>query len=197
MTNISILNILPYEGNVLYISNYLNPIKAQEFFDKLFFSVQWQNDVVKIFGKEIITQRKTAWYGDRKFPYTYSNKTKIALPWNNDLIEIKDMIENNCNEKFNSCLLNLYHNGKEGMAWHSDNEKTILQHSSIASLSLGAERRFLFQHKQTQQRIELNLQNGSLLLMKENTQENWFHCLPKTAKVHLPRINLTFRKMAE
>jgi alkylated DNA repair dioxygenase AlkB len=83
------------------------------------------------------------------------------------------------------------------MAWHSDDEKSILPNSTIASLSLGAERRFLFKHKNTQQKIELNLQNGSLLLMKENTQNNWWHSLPKSAKIKSPRINLTFRKMID
>ena len=188
-------NYLPFDGLVEYIPNAISIISAQEYLQKLTSNINWQNDFVKIFGKEIITQRKTAWYGSKNFEYTYSNKTKIALPWNKELFELKLLIETQYNEEFNSCLLNLYHNGNEGMAWHSDNEHTIAPNSTIASLSLGAERRFLFRHKLTQQKVELNLQSGSLLLMKENTQNNWIHSLPKSAKITMPRINLTFRKM--
>jgi alkylated DNA repair dioxygenase AlkB len=97
--------------------------------------------------------------------------------------------------KFNSCLLNLYHDGNEGMGWHSDDEKSIEKNSTIASLSFGAERKFSFKHKQTKQTISLVLEHGSLLMMKDATQTNWLHSLPKSEKVIGSRINLTFRKM--
>ena len=190
-------NLLPFDGVAEYFPNFISLASSSFYFQKLESNINWQHDVVKLFGKEITTNRKTAWYGSKSFEYTYSNKTKIAIPWNKELIDLKTIIEKQCQEEFNSCLLNLYHNGNEGMAWHSDDEKTILPNSTIASLSLGAERRFLFKHKQTQQKIELNLQNGSLLLMKENTQNYWWHSLPKSAKIKSPRINLTFRKMID
>lgn len=190
-------NLLPFDGLVEYFPSFISLASSNFFFQKLESNINWQNDVVKLFGKEITTKRKTAWYGSKSFEYTYSNKTKIAIPWNQELINLKTLLENQCQEEFNSCLLNLYHNGSEGMAWHSDDEKTILPNSTIASLSFGAERRFLFKHKNTQQKIELNLHNGSLLLMKENTQNNWWHSLPKSAKITSPRINLTFRKMID
>lgn len=190
-------NLLPYDGVVEYFPSFISLASSNFYFQKLESDINWQHDVVKLFGKEITTKRKTAWYGSKSFEYTYSNKTKIAIPWNKELINLKTLLENQCQEEFNSCLLNLYHNGSEGMAWHSDDEKTILPNSTIASLSFGAERRFLFKHKNTQQKIELNLHNGSLLLMKENTQNNWWHSLPKSAKITSPRINLTFRKMKD
>ncbi|MDQ6667858.1 MAG: alpha-ketoglutarate-dependent dioxygenase AlkB, partial [Thermoproteota archaeon] len=95
--------------------------------------------------------------------------------------------------KFNSCLLNLYHNGDEGIAWHSDDEKPLGENSIIASLSFGAERKFSFKHKQTKQTISVVLEHGSLLIMKDATQTNWVHSLPKSKKITRPRINLTFR----
>lgn len=190
-------NLLPFDGVAEYFPNFISLASSSFYFQKLEGNINWQHDVVKLFGKEITTNRKTAWYGSQSFEYTYSNKTKIAIPWNKELIDLKTIIEKQCQEEFNSCLLNLYHNGNEGMAWHSDDEKTILPNSTIASLSIGAERRFLFKHKHTQQKIELNLQNGSLLLMKENTQNYWWHSLPKSAKIKSPRINLTFRKMID
>lgn len=190
-------NLLPFDGVAEYFPNFISLASSSFYFQKLESNINWQHDVVKLFGKEITTNRKTAWYGSKSFEYTYSNKTKIAIPWNKELIDLKTIIEKQCQEEFNSCLLNLYHNGNEGMAWHSDDEKTILPNSTIASLSIGAERRFLFKHKHTQQKIELTLQNGSLLLMKENTQNYWWHSLPKSAKIKSPRINLTFRKMID
>ena len=98
---------------------------------------------------------------------------------------------------FNSCLLNLYHNGTEGMAWHSDDETSLAKNASIASLSLGAERKFSLKHKQTKQTVSVILENGSLLVMKGPTQTHWLHSLPKTKKITTLRINLTFKRMVE
>ena len=141
----------------------------------------------------IITKRKVAWYGDKPFEYTYSKTTKSALPWTKELLELKEIIENKTGEKFNSCLLNLYHNGDEGMAWHSDGEKDLKKNGSVGSLSFGAERKFLFKHKKTKQTVSVYLEKGSLLVMKGTTQINWLHRLPPTKKVKKSRINLTFR----
>src|SRR5690606_35552282 len=146
-----------------------------------------------IFGKEIITKRKVAWYGDKPFEYTYSNTTKLALPWTKELLELKIKIETQTGETFNSCLLNLYHSGEEGMAWHSDAEKDLLKNGAIGSLSFGAERKFAFKHKVSQETVSLILENGSLLVMKDTTQSHWLHRLPPTKRISKPRVNLTFR----
>ena len=111
------------------------------------------------------------------------------------LVNLKKIVENHSNTKFNSCLLNLYDDGNVGVGWHSDDEKSIEYNSSIASISLGAERKFTFKHKKSNETISLLLEHGSLLLMKDATQKNWLHSLPKSVKVTLPRINLTFRRM--
>ena len=119
--------------------------------------------------------------------------TKQAHLWTPELLKLKLKVEELSSTTYNSCLLNLYHNGDEGMGWHSDAEKTLLDNGTIASITLGAERKFSFKHKETKQRIDILLENGSLLLMKGTTQKNWLHRLPPTKKVFSPRINLTFR----
>jgi alkylated DNA repair dioxygenase AlkB len=118
------------------------------------------------------------------------------LPWTKDLLELKKIVEQHSGATYNSCLLNLYHSGKEGMAWHSDAEKDLKKHGAIGSLSLGAARKFSFKHKETKEKVSLILEHGSLLVMKDNTQTNWLHRLPPTKLVRLPRINLTFRTIA-
>lgn len=169
--------------------------QANEYIDSLLQNIPWKNDEVVVFGKRIVTKRKTAWYGDSNYVYIYSNTIKQALPWTRELVNLKQIVENLSNTKFNSCLLNLYHNGNEGMGWHSDDEKSIEDNSTIASVSLGAERKFSFKHKQSNKTISVLLEHGSLLLMKDATQKNWLHSLPKSSKITLPRINLTFRRM--
>ena len=188
-----ISNILPSDGEVNYYGRVLNYENAQYYYGQLLENIQWENDKAIIFGKLIITKRKVAWYGDKPFNYTYSKTTKSALPWTKDLLELKQIIENKTGETFNSCLLNLYHNGEEGMAWHSDGEKDLKKNGAIGSLSLGAERKFSFKHKTTKQTTSVVLERGSLLVMKGTTQKNWLHRLPPTKKVKSPRINLTFR----
>lgn len=186
-------NLLPFDGIVNYLGRVFDPKTAPIFFEKLLHKVEWRNDEAVIFGKHIITKRKVAWYGDKDFAYTYSNTTKQALPWTTDLLELKHLIEKLSGSKFNSCLLNLYHDGNEGMSWHSDNERSLGKDTAIASVSFGAERKFMLKHKQTKQTVSLILENGSLLIMKGKTQTNWLHCLPKTKRVSAPRVNLTFR----
>lgn len=186
-------NLLPQDGTVNYYGKIVEEEKANEFFNHLFKTIEWRNDEAIIFGKKIITKRKVAWYGDENFEYTYSNSTKKALKWTPELLELKKLTEEKTGEKFNSCLLNLYHDGNEGMAYHSDGEKDLKKNGAIASLSFGAERKFSFKHKTTKERIDLVLTNGSLLVMKDQTQSFWVHRLPPTKKIFTPRINLTFR----
>jgi alkylated DNA repair dioxygenase AlkB len=188
------VNLLPRDGIVLYYRPLLDPEQCQHYFTILQQEIDWRNDEVSLFGKHYVTKRKVAWYGDHDFSYTYSNKTKVALPWTETLLELKTLAEDATATKFNSCLLNLYHDGTEGMGWHSDDEKTLGINPAIASISLGAPRKFLLRHKSTQEKVSVLLEDGSLLLMKDETQHFWLHSLPKTKKVAQPRINLTFRK---
>jgi alkylated DNA repair dioxygenase AlkB len=186
-------NLLPADGIVNYYGKMMSGTQADHYLETLFHSIAWKNDEAFLFGKHIITARKVAWYGDENYPYTYSNTTKFALAWTPELSQLKSLTEELTRSAFNSCLLNLYHTGNEGMAWHSDDEPAIKAHSPIASLSFGAERKFAFKHKQTAQTVSLLLEHGSLLLMQSTTQKHWLHRLPKTTKITAPRINLTFR----
>jgi alkylated DNA repair dioxygenase AlkB len=188
-------NLLPYDGTVNYFGKVLDKKKAGNYLSALLQDIEWKNDEAVIFGRHILTKRKVAWYADENFSYTYSNTTKTALPWTKELRELKAMVEKLTGTKYNSCLLNLYHDGDEGMAWHSDAEKALGKDSSIASWSFGAERKFAFKHKKTGETISLLLEHGSLLVMKDTTQTYWLHRLPKTTKVITPRVNLTFRTM--
>jgi alkylated DNA repair dioxygenase AlkB len=186
-------NLLPYHGLVNYYGKILTSLESNNYFDNLLNTIEWENDQSIIYGKLIVTKRKVAWYGDTDFEYSYSNTIKRALPWTKDLLDLKAIIEEKTNEKFNSCLLNLYHDGNEGMGWHSDAEKELKKNGAIGSLSFGAERKFIFKHKETNESISVILENGSLLVMKDTTQSNWQHRLPPTKRIIRPRINLTFR----
>ncbi len=189
------INLLPYGGEVIYYGPVIAPNEATHYLTTLLNNIAWKNDEAIIFGKHVVTKRKVAWYGNNNYDYTYSNTTKQALPWTAGLLDLKTLVEKLTHTTFNSCLLNLYHNGNEGMAWHSDDEKTLGKNATIASLSLGAERKFSLKHRTSKQSTSLILQHGSLLEMKGTTQTNWLHCLPKSTRVKTPRINLTFRTM--
>ncbi len=189
------INLLPKDGVVEYYGKLLGQWNADNYLYKLLYTIEWKNDEAIMFGRKIYTKRKVAWYGDQPFEYTYSKTTKLALPWTSALLELKELVEERSGETFNSCLLNLYHSGEEGMAWHSDGETDLKKNGAIASLSFGAARKFSFKHKQTKEKVELVLEHGSLLMMKDTTQTNWLHRLPPTKLITAPRVNLTFRSI--
>lgn len=191
------INLLPADGRVYYYGKIVDPKESLFYFRELMTEIEWKKDVAFIFGKRIETKRKVAWYADEPFEYTYSNNTKTALPWTSNLLKLKALIEKKSGETFNSCLLNLYHDGSEGMSWHSDGEKDLKENGAIASLSFGAERKFAFKHKNTKEVVSLFLESGSLLIMTGTTQKNWLHRLPPSKKKFGPRVNLTFRTIVE
>lgn len=186
-------NILPFDGEVYHYGQIINSVKSVSYFKTLLDEIEWKRDKAIIFEKLIVTNRKVAWYGDETYAYMYSKTTKYALPWTETLLKLKQIVEVASGETYNSCLLNLYHDGSEGMAWHSDGEKYLKNNGAIGSLSLGADRKFSFKHKESKETVSIILEKGSLLVMKGTTQANWLHRLPPTKKVKIPRINLTFR----
>ncbi len=188
-------NILPQDGIALYYEKIVHDDEVKQLYDALLNNIHWENERVIMFGKEIVTKRKVAFFSDPSISYRYASKTKIGLPWTSTLLSIKNRVESITKETYNACLLNLYHNGEESMGWHSDNEKEIITGSSIASLSLGANRKFSFKHKETKETVSIELINGSLLEMKGSVQAHWWHALLKSKKVTKARINLTFRQM--
>jgi alkylated DNA repair dioxygenase AlkB len=188
-------NIINKDGEVTYYGKIYTDELIRQFFDELSNKIIWEHEKVIMFGKEITTKRKVAFYANDGITYTYSQKIKVGKAWTPALLNIKKIVEEYTSQKYNACLLNLYHNGLEGMGWHSDDEKEIIKNSSIASLSLGADRKFSFKHKISKETVSIMLESGSLLEMKGVFQKNWLHALPKTTKALTPRINLTFRQM--
>lgn len=187
-------NILPCDGDALYYRDFYDSEKADYYMQTLLKEIDWKNDQAKIFGRHIITKRKVAWYAEQEYIYGYSKIERRALLFNSVLQEMRNYLQEYTGYIFNSCLLNLYHDGNEGMGWHSDDEPQMGKFPVIASISLGAERRFLFRHKHKELKAGILLQHGSLLLMAGQSQQCWQHSVPKAALITQPRINLTWRQ---
>jgi alkylated DNA repair dioxygenase AlkB len=192
-------NLLPRDGIVNYYGPILSLRDAGDYFQALMMTIPWKHDEAIIYGKHIVTARKVAWFGDDAYPYSYSGTTRVARTWTPELRALRNLVEEKSGEQFNSCLSNLYHDGSEGMAWHSDDEDALGKETAIGSLRLGAERKFSLRHKRAREiePISLQLEDGSLLVIKGATQTNWQHSVPKSAKITRPRINLTFRSFVE
>ncbi|YCM46767.1 alpha-ketoglutarate-dependent dioxygenase AlkB [Verrucomicrobiaceae bacterium 227] len=190
-------NILPQDGEAIEHGVVFSSEVAERYLEVLLTEVPWRHDEARMFGKEIVTARKVAWYGDRNYDYTYSGRTRTALIWTPALREIKEVVERHSGAVYNSCLLNLYADGSQGMGWHHDDEKGLGKNSTIASVSFGATRRFDLRHNRTREKISCFLESGSLLVMQGRTQSFWQHQVPKSLKVTAPRVNLTFRRMIE
>lgn len=182
------------DAEIFYDEHFLSNIEASTYFDVLREETDWQQDRIRVFGKEYDQPRLTALYANNKNPYTYSNITMHPTPFSPVLLEIKSKIEKTLNQTFTTCLLNLYRNGQDSNGWHADNEKELGINPVIASVSLGAERLFHMKHRTDKnQKLKLNLAHGSLLVMSGSTQHHWLHQIPKTKKNVGERINLTFR----
>ena len=192
----SAANILPKDGGVHYYPKVFTEQDCKVMMGQLQTSLKWEAEQLMMFGKFVTTRRKVAWVADPLCSYTYSGVKKNPQNWTTELILIKEQLEEISQYEFNSCLLNLYHDGDDGMGWHSDDEEELDPTSPIASLSLGAQRKFAFRHKKDKESISLFLENGSALIMHPPTQEYWQHALLKTKTASDARINLTFRKIA-
>ena len=187
--------LLEKNGRAEYFHHFYTTDESDHLYTNLLSSVSWSADEIKMFGKLITTTRKVAWVGDPDCRYTYSGMQKEPQGWTKELLHMKHQLERTTGHTYNSCLLNLYHNGDEGMGWHSDDEKELDATSPIASISLGARRKFAFRHKLDKKTVSVFLEHGSLLIMYPPIQEHWQHSLLKTKTVTSPRINLTFRKI--
>lgn len=191
----AVIKPLPKDGSIEYFPKIFDSIECNDLFQKLLNSVNWQPDELVMFGKKIITKRKVAWIGDSDCTYTYSGVKKQPQAWTSELLMLKTKAEELSQCKFNTCLLNLYHNGEEGMGWHSDDEPELDHKASIVSISFGATRKFSFKHKIDNTKHTLLLEHGSALVMRPPIQNFWSHSLLKTKLPIGPRINLTFRKI--
>ena len=186
-------SLLVRDGAVEYMPSFFSLPESEALFHELLETTPWEEDEVVFFGQRRKLSRKVAWMGDAGFTYSYSGTSKTASRWTPPLMLVKERVERRTDYRFNSCLLNLYHDGSEGMGWHSDDEKTLGRNPVIASVSFGAERIFKLKHRKSKEVVSVLLEQGSLLVMKGETQHHWVHTMPKTKKVSTPRINLTFR----
>ncbi|WP_209329160.1 alpha-ketoglutarate-dependent dioxygenase AlkB family protein [Lunatimonas salinarum] len=187
-------NLLPYRGEAYYDPSFLTKEESNRFFLALKSNIHWNQEEIWMFGRRVMQPRLTALYGDPSIPYGYSGITMQSLPFTELLAQLKKRLDTLAQTTFTHVLLNYYRNGADSMGWHRDNEKVLGSTPIIASVSLGAERRFQFRYYENKSiKIDLMLASGSLLLMKGESQRYWEHQLPKAKRVSLPRINLTFR----
>ena len=196
-------NLLPYDGQVNDLGIVI--LEANALYENLLNELPWQSDIVTLFGKTHVTTRQIVWMGDHDVSYHYSGQTRRAIPWTKQMLHVKRHIEqqlssSGINVDFNSCLLNHYPSGEDGMGYHADDEKELGAQPIIASLSLGARRKFVFKHKTIRQKnkpvkVELYLESGQLIVMHGDTQDFWKHTITKTKTVASGRISLTFRKV--
>lgn len=181
-------------GDVTVLPEFFPSPDRDRLLDDLVETTAWRQETFKIYGKVIPIPRLSAWYGDPGKAYTYSNITMEPLPWSPPLREIRQAVEAATGAAFNSVLVNLYRDGRDGVAWHSDDEPELGPAPVIASVSFGATRTFQLRRKADKaDRLQLDLPHGSLLVMRGATQHNWHHQVPKTSRPVGPRVNLTFR----
>lgn len=187
---------LPH-ADVSLAPHFLAPAEAAALLAELTAAVPWRHEPIKLFGKDVLQPRLTAWYGDAGAGYRYSGLQLQPIPWLPALQELRQRVQAAAGATFNSALLNLYRHGQDSMGWHADDEPELGPNPVIASLSLGATRRFRLRPRPgasfTHAPISLELGSGSLLLMQGETQYHWQHAVPKTARPTEPRLNLTFR----
>ena len=186
--------VIETDGEVIFYPSLFSVEESDRLFSDLYSSVNWKQDIIQFYGKKIPLPRLTGWYGDEGKSYTYSGIEQHPVPWTPTLELIKLKAEEISEVTFNSVLLNLYRHGKDSVSWHSDDEPELGENPIIVSISFGATRRFSLRHKTLEDyKVNLDLPNGSLLLMKGELQHFWQHQIPKTSKFVEPRINLTFR----
>ena len=186
-------NLLPYDGEVILHEGVLEGPEADRLFAELMEVTPWRQETATVMGRRLPIPRLTAWHGERG--YVYSGIRMEPAPWNAPLLRLKGIAQKVAAQDFNSVLLNLYRNGRDSVSWHADNEPGLGREPVIASLSLGALRRFQLKHRRTKALVSLDLPHGSCLVMAGATQHHWLHQIPKTARLVGPRINLTFRRM--
>lgn len=184
-------------GLVDFYPNFLtSTTEERHFFDALLEQTDWEERTIRIFGKRVLQPRLVAWYGDPAATYTYSGEKFEPLPWFQELTDLKNRVESLTKESFNSALLNLYRDGNDSMGAHRDNEPELGRNPMIASVSLGQTRRIIFRQVANRKHIvQKDLNGGSLLVMRGETQNAWKHEIPKQRSIEAPRINITFRKI--
>ena len=189
-------NLIKQDGELYFLPHFIDASLSREYFEVLHHDIPWQQRSIIMFGKTVDQPRLISWHAEPDIFYSYSGIDLTPLPWHQLLLKIKKQIELTISTSFNSAFLNLYRDGQDYMGWHRDNEKSLGPYPLIASVSLGATRKFKFKHmKKHHLGYDIKLNSGSLLLMCGKIQHHWKHCLPKALRVNEPRINITFRQV--
>ena len=184
------------DADLAFDPHWLEAGSAQALFDELLASIPWEVHRIRLFGREVDSPRLSCWIGDPDAAYTYSGTRFVPRPWPEALLPVRERLSHEIGVGFNSVLANLYRDGSDSMGWHSDSETELGRQPAIASLSLGATRRFVLkQRRDPSVKLAVELPPGSLLLMRGDTQTHYRHALPRTAKPVGARINLTFRRI--
>lgn len=186
-------SVVLQNGEYIYYPNFIDSPTANYYLEAFKNNIEWKQESMNMYGKQVLFPRLTAWYGENDKPYSFSGIKLNPNAWSNDLIEIKKLIEPECKVEFNSVLLNLYRDGNDSISWHTDAEKELGKNPLIASVNFGVERKFQIRHNETQETHTILLKHGSLLIMKGQLQHFWKHQVPKQKTVLKERINLTFR----
>ena len=187
--------LLPTDGSAIVIPGFIDADSADNLFHFLLSSLHWEEPHLQMFGTDTIEPRLSSWYAEKDMTYTYSGLTRIPRPWTPELLHTRELCETAAKQQFNGVLVNLYRNGADHLGWHADDETVNGPEPTIASLSLGAERRFDFRHRVTKEMVTTTLPHGSLLIMSGLSQKCWLHRVPKAPRLEIPRINLTFRHL--
>ena len=182
-------------GWIAHEPQFMSFTNADELYKHLLHQLNWQGGDITLFGKTYPIPRKQVYFSEPHLGYSYSGKSLTIIPWDDQVFSLKQKIESFIQAEFNACLANLYRNGLDSNGWHADNEKELGINPIIASISLGATRKFSLKHRETGELLHVNLQHGSLFVMGGELQHYWKHTVPKEPKIKEPRINLTFRKV--
>lgn len=187
------------DADVRFMQGFYHPPRSTHYMEQLLGEIQWREETIRLWGKEYLQPRLSAWYGDAGRRYAYSGVMLHPFPWTETLLQIREDVESASGHRFNSVLLNLYRDENDSVGWHSDAEAELGNMPEIASLSLGATRRFRLRHKVRKEvkPVVIDLTDGSLLLMAGKTQSCWQHAIHKQARTCGPRINLTFRNIVQ
>lgn len=189
------VELLPFDGSALLVPAFLADDEADEMFMALQSEIPWESTTLVMFGSEVAEPRLSAWMGDVGATYGYSGRTRVTRPWTTTLANLRRQLESHIGSEFNGVLANLYRDGRDHMGWHADDEKSLGPEPTIASISLGAQRRFDLRHRVSGDVISCTLPHGSLLVMSGLSQSCWKHRLARTTRAVGPRLNLTFRRI--
>ncbi len=180
-------------GHLTFLEGFYNAQEANELYSQLVESLEWKQGTIRLFGKEYSTPRLEAFYTENNLNYSYSGQRLEKHAFTPLLLKIKEKIEKETGYSFNSVLVNYYRDGKDSNGWHADNEKELGKNPIIASLSFGSSRRFDLKHTTKAEKLSIQLNAGSLLVMSGETQHFWKHQIAKSKKITTGRLNLTFR----